>query len=162
MLPGMAQYYYNAIEHIAHVYKYTVVAMILPYYRTSDKHDDSVSENADSNILETILKERKGVGKIEKRNAMAKSILLEGYSAEQESENNVLKYLLSREVVGVRDDSNSDQKNQDDNMLFSSRPNIFLVSYNGMFMERLVSPTMEMIERRIKVYELGMEKEYEL
>mmetsp|Transcript_2393 Transcript_2393/g.5533 ORF Transcript_2393/g.5533 Transcript_2393/m.5533 type:complete len:242 (-) Transcript_2393:112-837(-) len=31
MLPGMAEYYYHAIEHIAQVYKYTVVAMILPY-----------------------------------------------------------------------------------------------------------------------------------
>ena len=37
-------------------------------------------------------------------------------------------------------------------------PNIFLISHTGMFIERLVSPTMEMIERRLKVHLRAMDE----
>lgn len=150
MLPGMAEYYYKAIEHIAHVYKYTLVAMILPYYDTASEQDGSVSLS----ILETIL---------DSRSTEMKSILLTGYDVEQKPENEVLKYLLSRQVVaGTLDPDNNASSEANDNKLLMTRPNIFLVSHTGMFIERVVSPTMQMMERRIKVHELTMEDNYEL
>lgn len=162
MLPGMAQYYYDAIEHIAHVYKYTLVTMILPYYNT-DNHE-SESSSTSSTILRSILDLRKD----DNDNKNTKSILLEAYDARQKSDNTILEYLLTREVVAGNLDFDNDNENPDndyndnDNMLLMTRPNIFLVSHNGMFIERIVSPTMELIERRIKVHELAMEDDFEL
>ena len=37
-------------------------------------------------------------------------------------------------------------------------PNIFLISHTGMFIERMVSPTTEMIERRLKVHLRAMDE----
>ena len=162
MLPGMAQYYYDAIEHIAHVYKYTLVAMILPSYNTDDQ-DESMSESSTSSsiILQSIFESRKDDNNKNKKTT--KSILLEGYDTQQKSDNAVLEYLLTREVVAGSLDLDSDNNdNYNDNVLLMTRPNIFIVSHNGMFIERIVSPTMEMIERRIKVHEIAMENGFEL
>eukprot|EP00531_Pseudo-nitzschia_arenysensis_P013656 CAMPEP_0116117472 /NCGR_PEP_ID=MMETSP0329-20121206/1592_1 /TAXON_ID=697910 /ORGANISM="Pseudo-nitzschia arenysensis, Strain B593" /LENGTH=199 /DNA_ID=CAMNT_0003611041 /DNA_START=269 /DNA_END=868 /DNA_ORIENTATION=- len=150
MLPGMAEYYYHAIEHIAHVYKYTLVAMIMPYYDAAFDGDSSVS----SSILKSIF---------DSRSTETKSILLTGYDVKQKAENEVLEYLLSRQVVaGTLDPDDKSSPKTNDNRLLMTRPNIFLVSHTGMFIERVVSPTMQMIERRIKVHELTMEDNYEL
>ena len=151
MLPGMAEYYYHAIEHIAQVYKYTVVAMILPYYDTTDENHDAIS------ILESIAESRNAFEK-------PKSILLTGYDARGQPDNEVLEYLQSREVVaGTLDPRDGDNSSEnDDDALLLTRPNIFLVSHTGMFIERVVSPTMKMIERRIKVHELAMKDSHEL
>jgi hypothetical protein len=161
MLPGMAEYYYEAIEHIAQVYKYTLVAMIQPYYDTTDEQDDSRPSSSTSllkSIVEVRRRESRG-----KKETEAKSILLTGCDARQQSENEVLEYLLSREVVaGTLDPENHDGQNGNGDILLLTRPNIFIVSHTGMFIERVVSPTMETIERRIKVHELSMEDNFEL
>jgi len=173
MLPGMAQYYYKAIEHIAHVYKYTLVAMILPLYKTAEEQGDTglwTTSSSGTAILQSILDSRKDVGNKNKKDVGNKSIVLEGYdAARQESDNKILEYLRTREVVaGTLDpgnfehlgDSDVDHYNDSNNlMLLMTRPNIFLVSHQGTFIERIVSPTMETIERRIKVHELAMEME---
>jgi hypothetical protein len=159
MLPGMAEYYYDAIEHIAQVYKYTIVAMILPYYVGGD--DSTPSSSA--SILQSIVKSRSSGEPHGKKETKAKSILLAAYDVQQKAHNGVLEYLLSREVVaGILDPQNPDRHYDNDNTLLITRPNIFLVSHTGMFIERVVSPTMEMIERRIKVHELAMENSFEL
>ena len=111
MLPGMAQYYYNAIEHIAHVYKYTLMAMILPLYNTAEERDDTgLSTNSSSStaILRSILDSRKDAGNNNKKNVGTKSIVLEGHDANrQESDNEILEYLRTREVVaGTLDPGN--------------------------------------------------------
>ncbi len=150
MLPGMAEYYHQAIEHIAQVYSYTVVAMILPYYDTTNGQDDPLS------ILESIAGSRS-------TSEYPRSILLKGCDAREKSNNEVLEYLESRKLVaGTLDPRNGDRSSENDNALLLTRPNVFLVSHTGMFIERIVSPTMKMIERRIKVHELEMKDSHEL
>lgn len=154
MLPGMAEYYFHAIEHIAQVYKYTLVAMVLPYYDTTNAQDDSIvqsileSRNSDDGTIAT----------------KPKPVLLTGHDVGQKPDNEVLKYLLTRDVVAGTLDPPDEESHDDitDKELLITRPNIFLVSHTGMFIERIVSPTMEMIERRIKVHELIMEDNFEL
>lgn len=162
ILPGMAEYYYDAIEHIAQVYKYTLVAMILPYYDTNNEEDGSKVASSTS-ILQAIGGSRiAGETKIEKE-VKTKSILLAGYDVQTKADNEILEYLLTREVVaGTLDPQNHDNHYHNDNTLLITRPNIFLVSHTGMFIERIVSPTMEVMERRIKVHELAMEDNFEL
>ena len=156
MLPGMAEYYYDAIDHIAQVYKYTLVAMILPYYDTTIEQDDSKPSSSKS-ILDSIVQSREIAA------TMPKSIMLEGYDVQRNPENEILEYLLTREVVaGTLDPQSQYSRSGKDNELLLTRPNIFLVSHTGMFIEHVVSPTMEMIERRIKVHELAMEENLEL
>jgi hypothetical protein len=123
LLPGMAPYYYDSIEHIAEVYKYTLVPMILPI---------PVEEGGVS--LDSL-----------PFKAYSKTILLEnGFSS-----NPVLQYLLTRQVVAG---------NQ--SLEFTlDRATIFLVSHTGMYIEQLPAPTMELLERRIKVHEWAMSKE---
>jgi len=160
MLPGMAEYYHDAIEHISQVYKYTLVAMILPYY---DTIDDSISSSTSTSILQSIIESRKAGKTHGKKETKAKSILLEGYDIQQKSGNEVLEYLLTQKVVaGTLYPQSDDNYTDNDNMLLITRPNIFLVSHTGMFIERIVSPSMEIIERRIKVHELAMEDKLEL
>lgn len=124
LLPGMAQYYYDAVEHMAHVYQYTLVAMILPFPVTTDD-----GKSKPTAILTPVEKPR--------------SILLEQPSTPGDHPE-VLKYLLSRQIVAG---------NQFDVALDLDRPTVFLVSHDGMYIERLVAPTMETLERRVKVYE---------
>lgn len=121
LLPGMAPYYYDAIEHIAQVYKYTLVPIILP-----------------------ILVDGSGLEELPHR-PDAKSIVLQNGDAS----NAVLQYLTSRKVVA----GNAA-------LQFSlDRPTVFLVSHTGMYLEHLVAPTMEIMERRLKVHEWAMTKE---
>ncbi|MGK3746495.1 MAG: hypothetical protein ACI8RD_008468 [Bacillariaceae sp.] len=153
MLPGMAQYYYDAIEHIAHVYKYTLVAMILPYYDDDDQ-SAAASSSPSSSILQTIIDNSLG----DKNKKKTKSILLEGHRKGGNTPNPVLEYLLSREVVAGNFNLNNNNYNES---ILMTTPNIFLISHTGMFIERLVSPTIEMIERRLKVHLLAMDEQSE-
>jgi hypothetical protein len=162
MLSGMAEYYYDTIEHISKVYKYSLVAMILPYYDTTNEQDDSKPSSSTS-ILQSIVGSRSSRETHGKKETKTKSILLTGYDVQQNAHNEVLEYLLTREVVaGTLDPQYPDRHYDNDNTLLITRPNIFIVSHTGMFIERVVSPTMEVIERRIKVHELAMEENFEL
>jgi hypothetical protein len=154
MLPGMAQYYYNAIEHIANIYKYTLVAMILPYY----DDDQSTTSSPSSSILQSITDKTLGENTSNNNNnkkKKTKSILLEGHKRGENVPNPVLEYLLSREVVAGNFNLN---KNNNNESILMTTPNIFLISHTGMFIERMVSPTMEMIERRLKVHLRAMDE----
>ena len=146
VLPGMALYYADAIEHISQVYKYTVVAMILPYYT------DETDEEGNSAILQSILESRRRMGK----DGKTKSILLEGHGLHQMDDNKILEYLYNREKSA----SNFKEHEIENKMNLLTRPNIFVVSHTGAFIEHVVSPTIEMIERRIKVHELVMENQH--
>jgi hypothetical protein len=132
LIQGMAQYYYDAIEHVANVYRYTLVAMILPY-PTLTPNDEDATDSV-KNILIPVEK--------------SKSILLQQPPTHRDHPD-VLQYILTREVVAG---------NHFDIALALDRPTIFLISHNGMYIERLVAPTMETLERRVKVYEQVMEE----
>eukprot|EP00536_Pseudo-nitzschia_multiseries_P009031 jgi/Psemu1/241747/estExt_Genewise1.C_2440050 len=168
--PGMTQYYYNAIEHIANVYKYTVVAMILPVHGVAEEQEQEQDDNANGSstttaslsdnaaIMASILESRNDPAYGKSR---AKSILLEEYDIGSKSKNEILEYMRTRPVIaGVL--HHGEPEESMDRTLFMRMPNIFLVSHNGMFIERMISPTMETIERRIKVHELAMENEFML
>lgn len=123
LLPGMAPYYFDAIEHIAQVYKYTLVPMILPL---------SVEGNSDSlDALPTKIS--------------SKTTVLEKGSTSHP----ILQYLRTRQVVAGNQGLE----------LTLDRPTIFLVSHTGMYIEQLAAPTIELLERRIKVHEWAMSKE---
>lgn len=153
MKPGIGKYYYEAIEHIAHVFKYTVVAMILPYYDTRKENGALFFPDGSSSvsIANRIIKSR-SPGK-------TKSILLTGYDVRQNPDNKVLEYLLSRDVVAGKMHPEVIEGNIEDDKLLAAGPNIFLVSQTGMYVERMVTPTIELLERRIKVHELALEHE---
>jgi hypothetical protein len=123
LLPGMAPYYYDAIEHIAAVYKYTLVPMIFP-----------IEVKGNSTSLDAL-----------PHKDNSKTIVLENGSRS----NPILQYLLTRQIVA------GNQAIQ----FKLDRPTIFLVSHTGMYVEQLPAPTMELLERRIKVHEWAMSKE---
>lgn len=125
LLPGMASYYYDVIEHIAQVCKYTLVPIILPVEIEGNNH---------------------GLDALPSK-AHPKTIVLENGTAT--SHHPIVHYLLTRRVAA------GNQSLQ----LTMDRPAIFLVSHTGMFIEHLASPTMELLERRIKVHEWAMSKE---
>jgi hypothetical protein len=130
LLPGMAQYYYDAIDHISKVYKYTLVPIILPIIVPTDEDSDQQ-------------KHTKGLPNLKPLND-SKCVLLQPEKDAQT--NSVLRYLLSRTPVA----GNSQLQ------FTADRPTIFLVSHTGMYIERIVAPTMELMELRIKVHELSM------
>jgi len=159
MKPGMAKYYYEAIEHIAHVYKYTLVVMILPFFDTTRDTGFFFEDGSTSpTILESIVESRSP-----QKTTDSKSILLTGYDVGRNPENEVLQYLLSREVVAgsVHSDAHN-ARPEFDKQLLASGPNIFLVSHTGMYVERIIRPTIELLERRIKVHELSLEHNFVL
>ena len=124
VLPGMAQYYYDAIDHISSVYKYTLVPMILPVTVNNNEQNEIEIQPSQN----------------------SKCILLQSEKEDTIKSNTVLQYLLTRKPVA----GNSQLE------FTLDRPTIFLVSHTGMYVERIVAPTMEMMERRIKVHELSM------
>jgi hypothetical protein len=124
VLPGMAQYYYDAIDHISSVYKYTLVPIILPI---------SMKNNVENDIQPI-------------QNSKCMLLKSEKEETVKSNHNTVLQYLLTRKPVA----GNSQLE------FTLDRPTIFLVSHTGMYVERIVAPTMEMLERRIKVHELSM------
>ena len=133
MMRGVSQYYYDVIEHIRMVYKYTVVSIVYPYQNPKSA---TISLIRPANDAKTIT-------------------LMSGPppSSDDDDGNTVtLNYLLSRTIVAGNDR---------DVELATDRPTIFLISHDGMFIERLVAPTMETIERRIKVYEQAMDFDVE-
>jgi hypothetical protein len=64
---------------------------------------------------------------------------------------NVLSYLLQADIVAGNDDA----------LLKEDRVTTFLISSDGMYIERLLSPTITLLERRIAVYlqQLSMARE---
>mmetsp|Transcript_23043 Transcript_23043/g.54688 ORF Transcript_23043/g.54688 Transcript_23043/m.54688 type:complete len:294 (+) Transcript_23043:127-1008(+) len=136
MMSGVSQYYYDVIEHIRGVYKYTLVSMVYPY------------QNPKSATMAFIrpAKDAKTISLMSGPPTTTTSPNTET-TPDDDANTVTLNYLLSRTIVAGNDR---------DVELATDRPTIFLISHDGMFIERLVSPTMETIERRIKVYEQAM------
>mmetsp|Transcript_23042 Transcript_23042/g.54687 ORF Transcript_23042/g.54687 Transcript_23042/m.54687 type:complete len:294 (+) Transcript_23042:127-1008(+) len=136
MMSGVSQYYYDAIEHIRGVYRYTLVSMVYPY------------QNPKSATMAFIrpAKDAKTISLMSGPPTTTTSPNTET-TPDDDANTVTLNYLLSRTIVAGNDR---------DVELATDRPTIFLISHDGMFIERLVAPTMETIERRIKVYEQAM------
>jgi hypothetical protein len=135
LLNGVAQYYYDAIEHISHVYKYTLVPIVYPF----------MTESATMALIRPA-KDAKTILLMSGSSTSLSSSSIDNNN-HADPNTSTLQYLLSRPIV-----AGNDQHVE----LDTDRPTIFLISHDGMYVERLIAPTMETIERRIKVYEQAM------
>jgi hypothetical protein len=132
LLPGMAQFYYELLEHVQGIYKYTVQTLVEPHKVVPDVVvDDSTNSNDDDDdmsILEPL--------------PNAKTILLQPSQNNEASD--LLQYMLEAGELMAGNDYGS--------TFHGDRVTIFLVSADGKFIERLISPTMTLLERRIAVF----------
>jgi hypothetical protein len=122
LMPGMAQFYYEMLEHVQTIFPYTVETLVAPYITTS-----TVGNNNNNNNVVTITPHKE-----------PKTILLK----EEKEPTPVLEYLMNAEIVAGNDDTD----------LLMDRVTIFIVTVDGMFIERLTSPTMRLLERRVSVF----------
>ena len=120
--PGMSRFYYDVLEHIASVYPFTVQFVVLPW-----QSDGKTDLNA-------------AFGRNRYKNPRV--VLLEEVRAPARP-TEVLDYLLEAKITAG---------NNADASLWDDRVTTFLVSADGMFLERLISPTITLLERRIAVY----------
>jgi hypothetical protein len=116
LLPGMAQFYYELLEHVQAVYPYTVQTLIEPYI---------TMETTTTSITITPHDE-------------PKTILLEPAVRPTQ----VLDYMLNAPQVAGNPDTT----------FKLDRVTIWLISADGMFLERLNSPSMSLLERRVAVF----------
>lgn len=137
---GMAKFYYDMLEHIAAVYPFTVQFIVLPWQSSKD---DNTEEGGDIDDLFA-----------PHRYTKPKVVLLEQVAASaRPTHHPALEYLLNAKIVAG---------NGEDTELKDDRVTTFLVSSDGMFVERLVSPTITLLERRLGVYLLQLSMSPEL
>ena len=149
MMKGVSQYYYDVIEHISMVYKYTLVSIVYPYQNPKSATISFIRPTKnEEKVAKTILL-MSGPPPSPSPAEASSSSSSSSSSGDVDSNTLTLKYLLSRTIVAGN--------NRDVLELATDRPTIFLISHDGMYIERLIAPTMETIERRIKVYEQAMD-----
>lgn len=126
MVAGMSQFYHDMLEHIASVFPYTVQVLLLPWMGLPRNH----KEKSEAWMKEAVFKNRE---------SSKKRVIVLKETSEPPKE---LEYLVHVPLVA----GNSDPA------ILLDRVTVFLVSAEGVFIERVVSPTMELLERRISVY----------
>jgi glutathione peroxidase-family protein len=122
---GMAQYYYELLEHVQSIFKYTIEIVLLPVQVETMEEEAAtdIQPHAHDNAKVVLLKKMTGTTK-------------------------TLDYLLN-----VPPTAGSLVSHEDKNLhLLRDRVTIFIVSSDGKFVERLISPTMAILERRLIVY----------
>jgi hypothetical protein len=122
--PGMAKFYYDMLEHIASVYPFTVQFIVLPWQSKDDPEEGGIDAVFAPH-----------------RYKKPKVVLLEEVPAPARP-TEALDYLLSAQIVA----GNGDKSLKDD------RVTIFLVTSDGMFVEKLISPTITLLERRLQFF----------
>jgi hypothetical protein len=113
LMQGMAQFYYEMLEHVQLIFPYTVEVLVAPY----------------------------NVGRSEvkiKPHEKPKTILLK----EEKEPTPMMAYLNQAKTT----------HGNVENRLYFDRVTIFLVASDGMFVERVVSPTMSLLEQRISSF----------
>jgi hypothetical protein len=123
LLPGMAQFYYELLEHVQSVYPYTVEMLVLPY-RLEEEQDVTIQLHEKPKV--TVLQETM-------------------------RPTNVLDFIANAPIVAGNEETE----------FFVDRVTVWLVSVDGRFFERLVSPTVTLLEQRIPVFlkQLGWKPE---
>ena len=133
LYPGMAHYYYEMLEHVQSVFPYTVETLIQPLRLDNDEHKDVtlVPPTADKTKPSKVM------------------ILPEANANANENKRypSQLEYLLSIEP----------QMGSDDKTFYNDRVTIFIISMDGLYIERSISPPMGELEGRLKVYLEQME-----
>jgi len=122
LLPGMAQYYYDMMEHLHNVFPYTLEIVIFPIRRQD--HPDlqftrpqpqQQQQQKDSKIIVT------------------KELQLEGNIIEA---NDILQYLESIINGGY----------VVENPVFTDRVTCYMISFNAKYIEKEASPTLDLLE----------------
>lgn len=131
---GMAKFYYDMLEHIGSIYPFTVQFLFLPWQSSDNKEDKGQTDDTEALLAP-------------QRYSKPHVVLLEAVSKPTDA----LKYLLKANIVAGNDDAS----------LKEDRVTTFLISSDGMYVERLLSPTITLLERRIGVYlqQLSMSRE---
>ena len=138
---GMAMFYYDMLEHIATIYPFTVRFILLPWQSKVVVTEEDPSKEQETTIVDAVFQPQ--------RYQNPKVVLLEPSSRPTKA----LEYLLHAPIVAG---------NGEDVALQEDRVTIFLVSADGMFIERLVSPTITLLERRLAVFLLQLSLSPEL
>eukprot|EP00934_Nitzschia_sp_Nitz4_P003814 Nitzschia sp. Nitz4//scaffold28_size193895//163172//163894//NITZ4_001685-RA/size193895-processed-gene-0.82-mRNA-1//-1//CDS//3329546042//3804//frame0 len=129
--PGMANFYRNMLEHVANVFPYTIQTIILPWIELEGDHDSN----------DTPMKQTISQWKPSKR-----LLMLEPTPRVTQA----LDYLVQAPLAAGNPDAT----------LAVDRVTVFLVSMDGVYIERLVSPTMTLLERRASVFLQQLDKIY--
>jgi hypothetical protein len=142
---GMTKFYRDMLEHIAFVYPFTVQFLLLPW-NGDDDESSTMSSTVSSSSLSSLEEEALGLTRYTK----PRVTVLE--SAHHQQPTAALNYLLHAELMAGNSRSS----------LWDDRVTVFVVSCDGMFIERLISPTITQLERRIAVHLLQLEIHSEL
>jgi len=111
------------LEHVGSIYPFTVQFLLLPWQ--TGEEGVSTDQNLESLLMPQSYPK-------------THVILLEPVSMPTAA----LNYLLQAKIVAGNDDAT----------LKEDRVTTFLISSDGMYVERLLSPTITLLERRIGVY----------
>ena len=129
LLQGMAQFYYELLEHVQSIYPYTLQILLLPCAVISNEPE----------------KKLKAVN-IKPRDK-PKVVLLKPMIGQSP----LVDYFVKKVKIYT---------GWDDTKVFPDRVTMFIVSANGEFVERAVSPTLHELERRIGVYSMQLDTRY--
>ena len=128
LLPGMAQYYYEMLEHVNKVFSYTVEILLFPW-NVNDPKRVSLKPHDDAH-----------------KHQSKKVILLEESMQPCEA----MEFLASLQpYIGTYDPT-----------IEMDRVSIFMISSDGKYVERLISPSMSILERRLQVFLKQLDEEY--
>ena len=170
--PDMAQFHYQLLEHVASVYPFTVQILLVPLDNDND-NDDSTSSSSSSSSSSSATPPATPKWEPPRRNKATKVVILEPITATDTTTTStgtttttttsppstlrLLEYVAHAKVVAGHPLSSSSSSLVADDCV-----TVFLVSFDGMFIERLIAPTLMELERRIGVHLLQLEFQAEL
>jgi len=135
---GMAYFYLSMLEHIASVYPFTVQILLQPLDER-DGDDETCTATPGRWDPATDEEYRK-----KSTNGGGRRVILLEPTAHSIP---ILEYVVQAEITAGSPSST----------LRSDRVTVFIISYDGRFIERLISPTITELERRIAVHLLQLE-----
>jgi hypothetical protein len=132
---GMAHYYYELLEHVAAIYKYTLQIVVIPIVRIMGQEPLDVSllqpHALSSSSQSSSNQERRRVIVLQETTIQALPSFLTDFVWE------------TKPVAG---------ESAPMGHVVQGKVSMYLVSADAAFVERLVSPTMTILEERIPVY----------
>eukprot|EP00980_Cylindrotheca_fusiformis_P002912 scaffold675_cov103-Cylindrotheca_fusiformis.AAC.23 len=136
-----AQYYYEMLEHVHEIFPYTVEILAMPYQVPSPDEDQDQQQQEDQKA------------------ALIDDFIITPHDnpkvrfLQQETRPDLLYYLWESNVYAGEEVMAN---------IPNDRASIYIISADGMFVERLISPSLTDLERRIIVYLKQLEQHREL
>ena len=170
--PGMAQFQYQLLEHVASVYPFTVQILLVPLDPPPQNNNNHPTHNKDdelepSSSSETPPPPRWKPPRRNGSNNNNKVMILEPMTLTVTTTTppslstsfRLVEYLAQAHIVAG---NHASRPSPPSALVWDDRVTIFLVSFDGMFIERLIAPTLVELERRIAVHLLQLEVQAEL